>query len=31
MMPYDPYFIQTTFEIMQSQLVLSNVISRAGT
>jgi len=27
MMPYDPYFIQTTFEIMQSSLVLSNVIS----
>jgi len=27
MLPYDPYFIQTTFEIMQSQLVLSNVIS----
>jgi len=27
MMPYDPYFIQTTFEIMQSELVLSNVIS----
>ena len=26
-MPYDPYFIQTTFEIMQSQLVLSNVIT----
>ena len=25
--PYDPFFIQTTFEIMQSQLVLSNVIS----
>jgi succinoglycan biosynthesis transport protein ExoP len=25
--PYDPYFIQTTFEIMQSQLVLSNVIA----
>ena len=24
--PGDPYFIQTTFEIMQSQLVLSNVI-----
>jgi capsular exopolysaccharide synthesis family protein len=24
---YDPYFIQTTFEIMQSQLVLSNVIN----
>ena len=24
---YDPYFIQTTFEIMQSQIVLSNVIS----
>src|ERR1039458_9143669 len=23
---YDPYFIQTTFEIMQSQMVLSNVI-----
>lgn len=27
MLPYDPYFIQTTFEIMQSQIVLSNVIS----
>jgi capsular exopolysaccharide synthesis family protein len=27
MLPFDPYFIQTTFEIMQSQLVLSNVIS----
>jgi capsular exopolysaccharide synthesis family protein len=27
MMAYDPYFIQTTFEIMQSQLVLSNVIT----
>jgi capsular exopolysaccharide synthesis family protein len=25
---YDPYFIQTTFEIMQSQIVLSNVIAR---
>jgi len=25
-MQYDPYFIQTTFEIMQSQVVLSNVI-----
>ena len=24
---YDPYFIQTTFEIMQSQLVLSNVVT----
>ena len=24
---FDPYFIQTTFEIMQSSLVLSNVIS----
>ncbi len=24
---YDPYFIQTTFEIMQSQLVLSNVVA----
>ena len=24
---YDPYFIQTTFEIIQSQLVLSNVVS----
>jgi polysaccharide biosynthesis transport protein len=24
---FDPYFIQTTFEIMQSELVLSNVIS----
>jgi len=24
---YNPYFIQTTFEIMQSQLVLSNVIN----
>lgn len=27
-MTYDPYFIQTTFEIMQSQLVLSNVIAK---
>jgi capsular exopolysaccharide synthesis family protein len=26
--PYDPYFIQTTFEIMNSELVLSNVIAR---
>ena len=26
-MGYDPYFIQTTFEIMQSELVLSNVIA----
>jgi capsular exopolysaccharide synthesis family protein len=26
MMPYDPYFIQTTFEIMQSQIVLDKVI-----
>jgi len=25
---FDPYFIQTTFEIMQSQLVLSNVIAK---
>ncbi len=25
---FDPYFIQTTFEIMQSQIVLSNVVSR---
>ena len=24
---YNPYFIQTTFEIMQSQVVLSNVVS----
>ena len=24
---YDPYFIQTTFEIMQSQMVLSNVVA----
>jgi succinoglycan biosynthesis transport protein ExoP len=24
---FDPYFIQTTFEIMQSQIVLSNVIA----
>jgi succinoglycan biosynthesis transport protein ExoP len=24
---YDPYFIQTTFEIIQSEMVLSNVIS----
>ena len=24
---YDPYFIQTTFELMQSEVVLSNVIS----
>ena len=28
MMGYDPYFIQTTFEIMQSQIVLSNVIAK---
>jgi succinoglycan biosynthesis transport protein ExoP len=27
MMPYDPYFIQTTFEIMQSQIVLDKVIN----
>ncbi len=27
-LPYDPYFIQTTFEIMQSQVVLSNVIAK---
>ena len=27
MVPFDPYFIQTTIEIMQSQLVLSNVIT----
>ena len=26
-MTYDPYFIQTTFEIINSQLVLSNVIA----
>src|SRR5260221_270578 len=26
-MSYDPYFIQTTFEIMQSQLVLTNVVN----
>lgn len=25
--PYDPYFIQTTFEIIQSELVLSNVVT----
>jgi uncharacterized protein involved in exopolysaccharide biosynthesis len=25
---YDPYFIQTTFEVIQSQLVLSNVITK---
>jgi capsular exopolysaccharide synthesis family protein len=25
--PYDPYFLQTTFEIIQSQVVLSNVIA----
>jgi succinoglycan biosynthesis transport protein ExoP len=24
---YDPYFLQTTFEIMQSEVVLSNVVS----
>src|SRR5471030_1522108 len=24
---YDPFFLQTTFEIIQSQVVLSNVIS----
>jgi len=26
-MGYDPYFIQTTFEIMQSEMVLSNVVA----
>src|ERR1700722_14080914 len=26
-MSYDPYFIQTTFEIMQSEMVLSNVVA----
>lgn len=25
---YDPYFVQTTFEIIQSQMVLSNVVSQ---
>src|ERR1700733_421233 len=25
---FDPYFIQTTFEIMQSEIVLSNVIAK---
>ena len=25
---YDPYFIQTTFELMQSEVVLSNVINK---
>src|SRR5271154_305865 len=25
--PYDPFFLQTTFEIIQSEVVLSNVIS----
>ena len=28
LMGYDPYFIQTTFEIMQSEMVLSNVIAQ---
>jgi polysaccharide biosynthesis transport protein len=28
MEPYDPFFIQTTFEIIQSQVVLSNVINQ---
>ncbi|MBW8864137.1 MAG: capsular biosynthesis protein, partial [Verrucomicrobia bacterium] len=28
--PYDPYFMQTTFEIMKSQMVLSNVIASMG-
>ena len=28
MSSFDPYFIQTTFEIMQSQVVLSNVVGR---
>lgn len=27
-MGFDPYFMQTTFEIMQSELVLSNVVAR---
>lgn len=26
-MAYDPYFIETTFEIMQSEIVLSNVVA----
>jgi capsular exopolysaccharide synthesis family protein len=26
-LPYDPFFMQTTFEIMQSQVVLSNAIN----
>src|SRR5208337_1372447 len=26
--PYDPYFIQTTFEIMHSEIVLDGVINR---
>jgi uncharacterized protein involved in exopolysaccharide biosynthesis len=25
-MPYDPYFIQTEFEVMQSQIVLGKVV-----
>jgi capsular exopolysaccharide synthesis family protein len=27
--PYDPYFIQTEFEVIQSEVVLSNVIAKA--
>src|SRR6516164_1290813 len=28
--PYDPYFIQTEFEVIQSEVVLSNVIVAAN-
>src|SRR5689334_7765055 len=27
---YDPYFIQTEFEVIQSQVILSNVITELG-
>ncbi len=26
--PYDPYFLQTTYELIQSEVVLSNVVSK---
>jgi uncharacterized protein involved in exopolysaccharide biosynthesis len=28
MQAYDPYFIQTTFQVMQSQIILSNVVAQ---
>src|SRR5512138_1626423 len=30
MMPYDPYFIQTEFELIQSEVILGKVIEQLG-